>query len=121
MGNTQPSGKEKSSASHKFLLLNVVWDVLQGLLSTKLCPSPVCPPLTRESSSSILRRLGVGMCCLTEKHGQDFHHPHACPCVLHSSILVALQLFKSYLSNRNQYVHIDKCKSQSRPIACGVP
>ena len=33
----------------------------------------------------------------------------------------ALALFKSYLSNRNQYVHLDKCKSQTRPISCGVP
>ena len=33
----------------------------------------------------------------------------------------ALELFKSYLSNRNQYVHLGKCKSQSRPISCGVP
>ena len=33
----------------------------------------------------------------------------------------ALELFKSYLSNRKQYVHIEKCKSQTRPISCGVP
>ena len=33
----------------------------------------------------------------------------------------ALELFKSYLSNRKQYVHIDKCKSQTLPISCGVP
>ena len=33
----------------------------------------------------------------------------------------ALELFKSYLSNRKQYVHIEKCKSQTRPVSCGVP
>ena len=33
----------------------------------------------------------------------------------------ALNLFKSYLSNRKQYVQIDKCKSQTLPITCGVP
>ena len=33
----------------------------------------------------------------------------------------ALDLFKSYLSNRKQYVQIDKCKSSTRPISCGVP
>ncbi|CAL4070216.1 unnamed protein product, partial [Meganyctiphanes norvegica] len=33
----------------------------------------------------------------------------------------ALELFKSYLSNRKQYVHINNCKSQTRPISCGVP
>ena len=33
----------------------------------------------------------------------------------------ALELFKSYLSNRKQYVNIEKCKSQTRPISCGVP
>ena len=33
----------------------------------------------------------------------------------------ALNLFKSYLTNRKQYVQIDKCKSQTRPITCGVP
>ena len=33
----------------------------------------------------------------------------------------ALELFKSYLSNRKQYVHIEKSKSQTRPISCGVP
>ena len=32
-----------------------------------------------------------------------------------------LDLFKSYLSNRKQYVQIDKCKSQTLPITCGVP
>ena len=33
----------------------------------------------------------------------------------------ALELFKSYLSNRKQYVQIDKCKSKTLPISCGVP
>ena len=33
----------------------------------------------------------------------------------------ALELFKSYLENRKQYVQIDKCKSNTRPISCGVP
>ena len=34
---------------------------------------------------------------------------------------IALDLFKSYLSDRKQYVQIDKCKSQTLPITCGVP
>ncbi|CAL4095238.1 unnamed protein product, partial [Meganyctiphanes norvegica] len=29
--------------------------------------------------------------------------------------------FKSYLSNRKQYVHIDNCKSKTQSITCGVP
>ena len=33
----------------------------------------------------------------------------------------ALELFKSYLSNRKQYVQIDKCQSKTLPITCGVP
>merc|ERR1712179_228980 len=33
----------------------------------------------------------------------------------------ALELFKSYLSDREQYVNIDNCKSKTRPIRCGVP
>ena len=33
----------------------------------------------------------------------------------------ALELFKSYLSDRVQYVNIDNCKSKTRPITCGVP
>ncbi|CAL4060909.1 unnamed protein product, partial [Meganyctiphanes norvegica] len=33
----------------------------------------------------------------------------------------ALELFKSYLSNRKQYVHIDNCKSKTQSITCGVP
>ena len=33
----------------------------------------------------------------------------------------ALGLFKSYLENRKQYVQIDNCKSNTRPITCGVP
>ena len=33
----------------------------------------------------------------------------------------ALELFKSYLSNRKQYVQIDQSKSNSQPISCGVP
>ena len=33
----------------------------------------------------------------------------------------ALELFKSYLENRKQYVQIDNCKSNTRPITCGVP
>ena len=33
----------------------------------------------------------------------------------------ALELFKSYLSDRNQYVNIDTCKSQTKSVTCGVP
>jgi len=33
----------------------------------------------------------------------------------------ALELFKSYLSERKQYVQINNCKSQTRSISCGVP
>ena len=33
----------------------------------------------------------------------------------------ALEIFRSYLSNRQQYVTIDNCKSQTRPISHGVP
>ena len=33
----------------------------------------------------------------------------------------ALDIFKSYLSNRKQYVQLEKSKSQLRPISCGVP
>ena len=33
----------------------------------------------------------------------------------------AHELFKSYLSNRKQFVTIEKCKSQTRSISCGVP
>merc|ERR1711954_64393 len=33
----------------------------------------------------------------------------------------ALGLFKSYLENHKQYVQIDNCKSNTRPITCGVP
>ena len=33
----------------------------------------------------------------------------------------ALEIFKSYLSNRKQYVQLEKSKSQLRPITCGVP
>ena len=33
----------------------------------------------------------------------------------------ALDIFRSYLSNRKQYVHIDNCKSQTRSISHGVP
>ena len=33
----------------------------------------------------------------------------------------ALELFKSYLENRKQYVQIDNYKSNTRPISCGVP
>jgi len=33
----------------------------------------------------------------------------------------ALELFKSYLSDCEQYVNIDNCKSKTRPIRCGVP
>ena len=32
-----------------------------------------------------------------------------------------LELFKSYLSDRKQYVNIDNCKSQTQQISCGVP
>ena len=34
---------------------------------------------------------------------------------------VALEIFRSYLSNRKQYVNIDNCKSQTRAISHGVP
>ena len=34
---------------------------------------------------------------------------------------IALELFKSYLSERKQYVQIKNCKSQTRSISCGVP
>ena len=34
---------------------------------------------------------------------------------------IALELFKSYLSDRKQYVQIKNCKSQTRSISCGVP
>ena len=33
----------------------------------------------------------------------------------------ALDLLKSYLSDRKQYVHIENCKSQIRSVSCGVP
>ena len=33
----------------------------------------------------------------------------------------ALEIFRSYLSNRQQYVTIDNCKFQTRPISHGVP
>ena len=33
----------------------------------------------------------------------------------------ALDLLKSYLSDRKQYVQIDKSKSQTRSVSCGVP
>ena len=33
----------------------------------------------------------------------------------------ALELFKSYLSDRKQYVNIDNCKSKTQSITCGVP
>ena len=33
----------------------------------------------------------------------------------------ALEIFRSYLSNRKQYVNIDNCKSKTRPISLGVP
>ena len=33
----------------------------------------------------------------------------------------ALDIFKSYLSNRKQYVQLDNSKSKLRPITCGVP
>ena len=33
----------------------------------------------------------------------------------------ALELFRSYLSGRKQYVNIDNCKSKTRSITCGVP
>ena len=33
----------------------------------------------------------------------------------------ALELFKSYLSNRKQYVQIGNSKSNTRSISCGVP
>ena len=32
-----------------------------------------------------------------------------------------LEWFKSYLSNRQQYVQIHKTKSDSKPITCGIP
>ena len=32
-----------------------------------------------------------------------------------------LDLFKSYLGSREQFTSIDKCKSDTRPINCGVP
>ena len=34
---------------------------------------------------------------------------------------ITLKLFKSYLSERKQYVQINNCKSQTRSISCGVP
>ena len=34
---------------------------------------------------------------------------------------LALDLFKSYLINRKQYVQIEACKSETFPIECGVP
>ena len=34
---------------------------------------------------------------------------------------IALDLFKSYLCNRKQFVQIDSCKSEIRSIDCGVP
>ena len=34
---------------------------------------------------------------------------------------MALEIFRSYLSNRNQYVNIENCKSQIRSISHGVP
>ena len=34
---------------------------------------------------------------------------------------LALELFKSYLSDRKQYVHLNNHKSQTRSISCGVP
>ena len=33
----------------------------------------------------------------------------------------ALDLFKSYLGNRQQFASIDKFKSNTRPINCGIP
>ena len=33
----------------------------------------------------------------------------------------ALEIFKSYLSNRKQYVNIENCKSQTRSMSHGVP
>ena len=33
----------------------------------------------------------------------------------------ALDLIKSYLNERKQYVQIDKYKSQTRTVSCGVP
>ena len=33
----------------------------------------------------------------------------------------ALELFKSYLCERKQYVQINNCNSQTRFISCGVP
>ena len=33
----------------------------------------------------------------------------------------ALELFKSYLDERKQYVQINNCKSDTRSISCGVP
>ena len=33
----------------------------------------------------------------------------------------ALDLLKSYLSDRKQCVQIEKCKSKSRSVSCGVP
>ena len=33
----------------------------------------------------------------------------------------ALDIFKSYLSNRKQYVQLENSKSKLRPITCGVP
>ena len=32
-----------------------------------------------------------------------------------------MEIFKSYLNNRKQYVHLENSKSQTRPISCGVP
>ena len=34
---------------------------------------------------------------------------------------VALELFKSYLENRNQYVSLNSLKSNTKAINCGVP
>ena len=34
---------------------------------------------------------------------------------------IELELFKSYLTNRKQYVQIDNVKSQTRAVTCGVP
>ena len=33
----------------------------------------------------------------------------------------ALDLIRSYLNDREQYAIIDKCKSSTKPIRCGVP
>ena len=33
----------------------------------------------------------------------------------------AQELFISYLSDREQYVNMDNCKSKTRPIRCGFP